>query len=202
MYHIPLSCAQPWWSRPAERTRTSYLLSPRCLQGHWSDCRPCRGPSTHMACLLAACNHHPSQRPMDKAAETFHILASPLPAPGKKGSPESGRCVVAGDAVLPVHAAGALRGELLSHVEDGAGQPPLQPFTVAVVIVCIEAPGKMLIVADGFVDLIHRVSCRREKTEVLLCPSSLGTASQEHGHPRDSRVPGAFHTDQAHPQST
>lgn len=87
---------------------------------------------------------------------------------------------MAGDAVLPVHVAGALCGELLCHVEDGAGQPLLQAFAIAVVVVCIEAPGKVLVVVDGLIDLIHWVSCQRKRTKVLLQPSRMGTDSQEH----------------------
>lgn len=77
---------------------------------------------------------------------------------------------MAGDAVLPVHTTGALRGELLCHIEDGAGQPFLQAFTIAVVIVCIKAPGKVLIVVDGLIDLIHWVSCQMMKAKDLSQP--------------------------------
>lgn len=77
---------------------------------------------------------------------------------------------MAGDAVLPVHVAGALCGELLCHVEDGAGQPLLQAFAIAVVVVCIEAPGKVLVVVDGLIDLIHWVSCQRKRAKVFSQP--------------------------------
>lgn len=75
---------------------------------------------------------------------------------------------MAGDAVLPVYAAGALGGELLCHVEDGTGEPLLQAFIIAVIVVCTEAPGKVLVVADGLIELMHWVSCRIMKTKDLF----------------------------------
>ena len=104
-------------------------------------------------------------------------MEAPFLSLGQQGlwprSPQHSRGVVSRQAVLAMQATGAVWGELLGQVEQGVWQPLLQCIGILLSVVLSQAPGELLVVINGLVQLLHWGPWGREQ----LC--SAGTQGPE-----------------------